>query len=279
MHKQVIPYMDLGHIAASGQCFRMNPLPSGAYQVIAGDRQVTITPEGRDTFIFDCGKDIFDSLWHPYFDIGTDYASLASLVPKEDHFLQASLAYARGLRILRQDPWETLISFILSQRKSIPAIKGCVENLCAGFGAPLPDGGFAFPAPHALALANEGALQACGLGYRTRYVQGTARMVAEGQVDLEALRLLSDGELQEQLCRFPGVGVKVAQCVMLFAYARFNAFPRDVWILRVEQNEYHGRFPEENYPGTAGILQQYMFYFGKSKEYILWKEQHGQAGI
>lgn len=279
MYEINIPDIHLQRIADSGQCFRMTA-DGNTCRVLAKDKHVLIQKVSENTYLFDCSKEEFDTFWHPYFDLGFDYQKLNSMVPKDDAFLQEAIAYSAGMCILRQDPWETLISFILSQRKSIPAIRGCVDSLCRLFGKPIPGTEFfAFPAPEALAFAGEEKLKSCGLGYRTRYVQGTARMVAEGGIDLDALHALQNDALQEQLCRFPGVGIKVAQCVMLFAYARRGAFPRDVWIQRIEQQEYNGRFPEENYPGTAGILQQYMFFFGKSKDYLTWKEQNGQAAI
>ena len=276
MHEVFIPHMHLGRIAESGQCFRMTRQEGGAFSVPAMDRHVMVHEVNDSTYAFDCSEDEFRQFWHPYFDLDTNYGLLQQSVPRDDAFLQAALQHSHGMRILRQHPWEMLISFILSQRKSIPAIRGCVDKLCARFGQPIGDSGiYSFPSPEALALADEGELNNCGLGYRTRYIKGTARMVAEGEIDLAHLGTLPDGKLQESLCLFPGVGVKVAQCVMLFGYARRSAFPRDVWIQRVEQAEYGGRFPEENYPLTAGILQQYMFFFGKSKEYIHWKEHHG----
>lgn len=273
--------MNLKTVAESGQCFRMNEQPDGSFLVQAGGRHVTVREIAPQRFAFSCTPKTYAQCWRGYFDLDSDYAPLFDRIDPADAFLQACLRHVKGLRILRQSPWETLVCFIISQRKSIPAIKGCVEGLCRAFGRPIGQTGlFAFPSPRALAAADGQALHSCALGYRAPYIQQTARMVAGGRIDLDALRAKSDGEIIEALCRLPGVGVKVANCVLLFGYHRLSAFPRDVWILRVEEAHYAGRFPEEKYPGYAGLLQQYMFCFGKSRAYLQWKEQrHGSAAF
>ena len=274
MHVEKIQGLSLLRTADSGQCFRMNRQEDGSYLLAAGNHTVAIREESPGLFSFDCPVDSYHAIWQPYLDVDTDYELFHRHIPKDDAFLQAALRHAKGLRLLRQDPWEALICFIISQRKSIPAIKGCVEKLCQRFGQPIGTTGHAaFPTPEALAGAEESELRSCALGYRAPYIAGTARMVAEGKVDLQALRLLPDQEVLAALCLLPGVGVKVANCVLLFGYARMDAFPRDVWIQRIESEQYGGRFPEERYPGCAGLIQQYMFYFGKSKEYRQWKEK------
>ena len=171
----------------------------------------------------------------------------------------------RGLRILRQDPWEMLICFIISQRKSIPAIRTAVENLCTRFGAPLAEGGFAFPTAQALAAASDEALSGCGLGYRTKYVRDAAERVCDGRLDLAALAGRPTPEVQEALMAVFGVGIKVAQCVLLFGYHRLEAMPVDVWMDRVIQLEYKGKFPP-SYKKCAGVLQQYLFCYARQQK-------------
>lgn len=258
-----IPGFDIALTADSGQCFRFEPLGGDVWQVIAGGRLLRLRDLGGGRFDFDCDGDSFDAFWRGYFDLERDYGAVARSVPADDAFLTAACRYAGGLRILRQEPFETLICFIISQRKSIPAIRRCVRALCDGFGRPLEGGLRAFPAPGALAEAGLEGLDACGLGYRSRYVLHTARLIAGGQVDLSALALLDDAALLERLMALPGVGVKVASCVMLFGYHRVDAFPRDVWIERVIDRQYGGRFPLEHYAGHAGIIQQYMFCYAR----------------
>ncbi len=264
-----IPHFDLQLNADSGQCFRMRPVSDGLYRIIVGGHVLHLKEIAPHTFEADCNPQLWSTFWAPYLDLETDYQAICALVPETDRFLSAATAYGAGLRIFQQDPWETLISFIISQRKTVPAIMHCVEALSRAFGSPLDNGLHAFPTPEQLAAQTLDSLNACGLGYRSRYIVQTARMVASGQVDLPSLADLTDEELMQSLTALPGVGVKVASCVALFGYHRLHYFPRDVWILRVEQEHYGGRFPEENYPGVAGVLQQHMFCFRRSPAYRL----------
>lgn len=203
------------------------------------------------------------SFWHDYFDLKRDYAGVKDLVKDADNYLKNAVEFAGGVRFLRQDPFETLISFIISQRKSIPSIKACVEKLSKMYGDPISGSLNAFPSPKALASAGEEALRACGLGYRVPYVKKTAQMVYNGEVSLSGIAALDDEALEEQLLRFPGVGRKVAACVMLFSYGRMDAFPVDTWISKVLCSAYPEGFPFEKYKGAAGMLQQYLFCYAR----------------
>ena len=163
-----------------------------------------------------------------------------------------------------------LVSFIISQRKNIPAIQYCIEALCSRYGESIESGGerfYAFPSAETLAALDESHFLACSLGYRAKYVLAAARMVASGTLDLSGIASCSDEALYSVLLAVPGVGEKVANCVMLFGYHRFARFPRDVWINRIEAREYGGAFPTERYPDTAGALQQYIFYYARSTTY------------
>lgn len=262
-----IPNFSLRMTAESGQCFRFDELGPGRFQLIARGRLLCIEELGDELYRFSCDEETFRDVWHDYFDLGRDYAAILRAIPEEDRFLQAAAAFARGLRILQQEPWEALICFIISQRKSIPAIKRCVRLLCERYGEPIDGSHRAFPSPEALAKASLDGLNACGLGYRSRYILGTAQRVAAGQPALHTLHALSDHELHDALCELPGVGTKVAHCAMLFGYQRMDAFPRDVWILRVLAQHYPEGFPMERYSGHAGILQQYMFCYGRSPDH------------
>lgn len=262
--------MSLANIAGSGQCFRMTRQDGGAYRVIAFGKRLEIRQTGEREFAFDCSRDEFDRVWSGYFDLRTDYSPLAGRIDPGDRFLAAALRHGDGLRILRQDPWETTVSFIISQRKSLPCIRSAVEALCRRFGDALEDrhGVYrAFPAPGRIAGLRKEDLDACSLGYRSGYVLSAARMAASGGLDFGRMAALDDGDLRRELMRIDGVGPKIADCVMLFAYARTDAFPVDVWIDRVIRTEYGGRFPLERYPGCAGILQQYAFHYARSRDY------------
>ena len=264
------PDFDLQKIADSGPCFRRRRGVYGGYTLLAHDRVLRIRQTQEGCFL-DCDPAEYDSLWRDYFDMDTDYAAIRAEADPEDAFLQRACAYGRGIRMLRQDPWEMLVSFIISQRKNIPAIQYCIEALCSRYGDLLEDseeGRFAsFPSARRLAELDEESFLACSLGYRAKYLLAAARMVASGTLNLEAIAVLPDEALFSALLAVPGVGEKVANCVMLFGYHRLSRFPRDVWINRVEEREYGGAFPLERYPDLAGALQQYVFYYARSADY------------
>ena len=263
------PDFNIRKIAESGQCFRLKPVPSGGYVLVARGRvlHLTDTPEGA---ALDCSQAEFDAVWRDYFDLATDYAEIRAQADPGDAFLKRACDYGTGIRMLRQDAWEMLVSFIISQRKSIPAIQFCIEAICSRYGEPLErEAGtaYAFPSAERLAELDEAHFLACSLGYRAKYVLAAARMVASGALDLAAIASMDDEALYAALLAVSGVGEKVANCVMLFGYHRLSRFPCDVWINRIEAQEYGGAFPLERYPETAGALQQYIFYYARSAEY------------
>ncbi|MEZ4627616.1 MAG: DNA glycosylase [Eubacteriales bacterium] len=269
------PDFNIRKIAESGQCFRLNPNQTGGYTLVALDLVLRLS-ETDEGCKLDCTQAEFETVWRDYFDLDTDYAAIREQVDPEDAFLQRACDYGRGIRILRQDPWEMLVSFIISQRKNIPAIKHCVETICARYGEPVSGAGeglFSFPSAERLAALDEGHFLACSLGYRAKYVLAAARMAAQEAPNLSAIGDLPDGALFDALLTVPGVGAKVADCVMLFGYHRLSRFPRDVWINRVEEREYGGAFPVERYPETAGALQQYVFYYARSAAYAPIREK------
>ncbi len=254
---------DLRQIADSGQCFRMRMLKDDKAAVAAGGKQLVIDDMGGGCFEFSCSAEEYRFFWHDYFDMGTDYSAFINAVDPGDGFLKKAAAFGNGIRILNQEPFETLISFIISQRKNIPAIQSSVEKLCRLCGEKINEDVYAFPEPRAIASLSEKELSGCSLGYRAPYVREAARRVASGETDLQTIRGFTDQELYNELVSFYGVGKKVANCIMLFAYHRIASFPVDVWIQRIEDEYYNGRFPVERYPGFAGVMQQYMFFYSR----------------
>ena len=194
--------------------------------------------------------------------------TLRGKLDSRDDFLQRAMEYGRGIRVLRQDEWEMLVSFIISQRKSIPAIRRAVELLSERFGERLGSDSegpvYAFPTAEALCCAGEQALQECGLGYRTRYVLHAAQQAAEGTLDLKKLASLPDEALFARLMELDGVGKKVANCVCLFGYGRVGRVPVDVWIERLIRDEFAGQDPFPQFGLEAGIVQQYLFFYKRS---------------
>lgn len=262
-----LPGFDIKKIAESGQCFRMKETAGSVYTMIAKDKRLTVEAGPKQLYTFHCTVKDFEERWRPYFDLDTDYDFFLRSVPAEDRFLSDAIRYGSGLTILRQDPWEMMISFIISQNKNIPAIRKCVENLCLAFGSKIEPNIYAFPTAEQIADGKEEDLCSCSLGYRVRYIKSAARMAADGVLDLKRLAEMPDDELLSALLSIHGVGAKVANCIMLFGFHRLGAFPKDVWINRIIENEYQGSFPEERYPGYAGVIQQYIFYYARSPEY------------
>lgn len=253
---------DLQKIADSGQCFRCQKTDFG-FRFVAAKSALAIRKIDEVTYSVSCSEEEWNAFWIPYFDLGRNYNDVRSAASPGD-FLGRAAAEGRGVRILRQDPWEMLLSFIISQRKSIPAIKKSVESLCDLYGGSyeMPGGTVRlFPEPKAIYDAREEELGSCGLGYRVPYIKDAAWKVYRGDIDLEALKALDDDSLLASLKSVKGVGDKVANCVMLFAYGRMSSVPVDTWIKKIIRDKYGGMDPFPQYGENAGIFQQYAFYY------------------
>lgn len=268
------PYLDMKKIADSGQIFRFN-VYDDEFSLVAGDKLLFIK-EDKNGYILSCNKREFNEFWLDYFDLRLDYGDFEKNIPETDIFLKDAAKYSYGIRILNQDKWEMLISFIISQRKSIPAIKSSIEKLAKVYGKKIDmkipefiknidaDTEFyTFPTPKELANADIEDLNACSLGYRSPYIEASAKAVHRKDIDLNAIDSLDDEKLLGALMSLKGVGIKVANCVALFGYHRIAAFPIDVWIKRMIDEHYYGEFPLELYKGYAGVIQQYIFYYGR----------------
>ena len=235
------PYLDMKKIADSGQIFRFN-VYDDEFSLVAGDKLLFIK-EDKNGYILSCSEKEFNEFWLDYFDLSLDYGDFEKNIPETDVFLKDAAKYSYGIRILNQDKWEMLISFIISQRKSIPAIKSSIEKLAKVYGKKIDmkipefiknidaDTEFyTFHTPKELANADIEALNACSLGYRSPYIEASAKAVYRKDIDLNAIDSLDDEELLKALMSLKGVGIKVANCVALFGYHRIAAFPIDVWI-------------------------------------------------
>lgn len=277
------PRLDLDKIAASGQCFRWTPAPLGGYLVPTAGQCAAIYRLGNEIHVLDYtlpGGTPFSpegvaarDQWGHYLGIyeppewWDDLDLWAKREP--DAYLTRAARAADGLRLLNQAPFETLISFIISQNNNIPRIKGTIEALCRRFGRrhyiPNARGNFPgaewwdFPEPET--LTDDRALQGLGLGYRDAYVANAARAVAEGRFELDKLSCLPYDAARARLKTLPGVGDKVANCICLFALGYKDAFPIDVHIRRVLEREFPNGFPFERFPGYAGFVQQLIFYY------------------
>lgn len=258
---------NLKQIADSGQCFRMNPIKENRYSLIALDRYIELEQIEEDLIDISCSKMDYESIWKDYFDIEYDYGRIIDDINEgSDEFLKEAATYGSGIRILRQDPFEMLISFIISQNKNIPSIKSCIERICETYGKHLEDKAsgrkyYTFPTPDILARSKREDLRALKLGYRDEYIIAASKAVDRGEIDLNSLKKLSHEEAVTALKTIKGIGDKVANCISLFGLHHIEAFPIDVWMKRVLSEYYQDRFDPTNYKGYAGIVQQYMFYY------------------
>ncbi len=278
-------HFDLNKITKSGQAFRFYPAGKEKYVLAAGNRAVMmeILPDGQSGFY--TSQEEFDAIWTPYFDLDMDYSRIEErILQAEDPYLLSAFHAGKGIRILRQDPWECLVSFILSQRKNTPAIKKAVDALCRAGGKKIfltaedklmedhrQDGFFlkelyAFPGPEELAGFTDADWAGLRLGYREKYLRRLAEEAASGKVDLKSLTHLSDQELKDRLLSLYGVGEKVASCVMLYGFHRLSAFPRDVWINRVLDDHYQGKLDLEKFSPYQGVVQQFLFEYARNQE-------------
>lgn len=269
MHRVRLSVADLSipQISGSGQCFRLNRIAGDRYALVAFGRYLELEQHGDETDFF-CTQEEYETVWRQYFDLENDYACYRSAVEERDIYLAHAVSFGSGIRILRQDVWETLISFIISQQNNIKRIKKCIETLCERYGEKRPVaadrcGGFYYTFPDAVALAgtSEAELRACGLGYRSRYIVETAKSVRSNEVDLEAVKKMNLRAAKYELMKLCGVGEKVADCICLFGLHHMDAFPVDTHIRKVMDEHYPAGFPYERYSGCAGVMQQYIFYY------------------
>ena len=267
---QIKDDFDLDKIARSGQCFRWHQAGEHAWRIVHTGQCLTIRALGDGRYQFSCSEEEYHTHWRSYFDLDEDYRGIrAKIKAADDPFLHAACTYGKGIRILRQDPWETMVSFIISQNKNIPAIKNCIALLCNAAGEHMKDDTgepyTAFPSPEAILGMSEEQLRACRLGYRWKYVQAAALAVAKGGLDFSVLKSAEEEETLAHLMAVPGVGVKVASCVSLFGLHHMDAFPVDVWIRKILANEYPEGYPMESYRPYNGVYQQYMFFYYRDR--------------
>ena len=254
---------DLQKIADSGQCFRVKDFGDGMFRFITGSEALYIKKLSAARYEVNCPDEAWKRVWVPYFDLERNYLLIRQAIPDSDVYMQSAARGGKGIRILRQGPWETLVTFIISQRKSIPAIKASVELLSIRFGEIINtpyETLYTFPSAAQLEKASDQDLIDCKLGYRVSYVKDAIATVLRGSLDLPGLSGLPDMDVFNALKTVRGVGDKVASCVCLFSYGRTGVAPVDTWIHKIIAREYGGVDPFPAYGEVAGILQQYAFY-------------------
>lgn len=270
---------DLDHIFDCGQCFRWEKNADGSYSGIAFGRPVRISyeKESRDLEIYGANEGDFELIWRTYLDLDRDYGQIKRSLRDKDPVIGKAIEFGQGIRILNQEKWETLLSFLISQNNNIPRIKKCIRSLAETLGEKAGDFEgktyYNLPSAEVLAAASLADLAPCRLGYRAKYLIETAKQVqAHGMEALERLGTdeVSSSEAFEALQGYCGVGPKVANCIALFAMGKFDRFPIDVWVRKV-MNQMYGIaehdmnamavFAAETFGEYGGIAQQYLFYY------------------
>ncbi len=249
--------LSLKETLLSGQCFRVKE-ENGFWTVKAGVGASFKTLVIRQEDITSIATDPF---WSNYFDLDFDYSALRASFAKISPFMEKACSYAPGIRILRQDPWEALCSFVVSQNNNIKRIMSIVERMCNFYG----EGGF--PSSACLANAKEDELRALGLGFRAPYIINTAKAVEDGQVDLEKLKVMDIDKARAMLMAVKGIGPKVADCALLFGCHRLDCFPMDVWMKRAMAEFFPG-MDKSIFGPYAGVAQQYIFHYARTSGYF-----------
>lgn len=267
------------HIFECGQCFRWDEQPDGSYTGIVKNNVINVKKVDNSIAFKSLGADNLEKLATDYFDLNRDYEEIKDTLSKIDEYLANSIKYGSGIRILNQDLWETIISFIISANNNIPRIKGIINRISQKYGNEINWEGrsyYTFPTPENLAKATVEELRGLGLGFRDVRVYETTHKILEKQVDLEKMHEEKDTQkVRDELLSLSGVGPKVADCILLFStLKRFDVFPIDVWVRRVMNELYIKnedetkvnkreieRLAKEKYGNLEGIAQQYLFYW------------------
>lgn len=268
---------DSVHIFECGQCFRWIRQDDGSYHGIVRDKAVSVMMEGSRLTIRNSSIRDFIDIWFDYFDLGRDYSAIKERLSK-DEIMREAIKYGSGIRLLRQDIWEVLISFIISANNRIPRIMKTVDMLSEMYGRKIKDGDgglYTFPDPGMLADSGLEHLQICKAGFRCRYIIKASAMVRDKSVNLSELPLMNTQKAREELIRLPGVGQKVADCVLLYSGTKYDVFPTDVWVKRVMESLYFKReasfkeihdFSSQYFGDLAGFAQQYLFYYARENK-------------
>ena len=254
--------LDIEKTFECGQCFRWNRNDKGMYTGVVGNCLAEVEVIDGKVYIT---SDAPAEMWADYFDLATDYAAVSAGFTGE--YLLKCVDYGMGIRILRQDSWEALCSFIISQCNNITRIKGIVERLCEQFGDKCEANGvsyYTFPSAERLAALEPSDLAVIRAGYRAEYIIADAKAVANGNLDLDALKTCDYREAIKTLRGIRGVGEKVANCVVLFGLYHMEAFPVDVWMKRALREHFPADFDPTSLGAYAGLAQQYIFYYARS---------------
>ena len=246
-----------------GQSFRWRKNGDGTIHGVAFGRAITIEDKGNTAMLYGTDEKEFNEIWRSYFDIDRDYEKICEKLSSDKYLATATKEYP-GIRILRQDSWEALCSFIISQNNNIPRIKGIIDRLCTNLGDDLGNGDYSFPSPEKILQAGAEGLAPLRAGFRTKYILDAAEKVARGEIDFDKINNSTTEMGAEELKKIKGVGDKVAACTLLYGFGKVDAFPIDVWVKRILAEMYPNGLPECT-KGVEGIAQQYLFHWRRQQ--------------
>ena len=256
-----IANFDLPHTLDCGQAFRWEEKENGIWKGVAFNKYLELEKLSNGTVIlYNTTEEDFKNIWTEYFDLNRNYTEIITAISGNEILKNAAL-YGNGIRVLNQEPWETLCSFIISQNNNIKRIKGIIERLCENFGEDM-GGYFSFPTAEKIASLTLDDLAVLRSGFRAKYILDAANKVANNEIDLYNLKNFTVDDARNELMKIKGVGPKVADCALLFSHRHIEAFPKDVWIKRAMEVLFGGELPKEAIP-FAGIVQQYIFFYAR----------------
>lgn len=244
-----------------GQAFRWVRQADGSWSGVVKGVFLNISRTGDTVVLKNTNKKDFENIWLNYFDFDKDYVEICSRL-KQDKLLAPTVDEYYGIRILNQDSWEALCSFVISQQNNIKRIKGIIDRLCRTYGEEVCEGYYSFPSAEVLSKLTVEDFEALGTGYRAKYLEKLSKSVASGELNLDKIKALPLDEARAELLKIFGVGIKVANCALLFGFGFYDAFPVDVWMKRVM--EFYPNGLPECFNGISGIAQQYLFHWART---------------
>ncbi|MCL2776128.1 MAG: hypothetical protein FWD71_22730 [Oscillospiraceae bacterium] len=267
-----LEHFNLSDIFDCGQCFRFNKINKAGedddFEGVAFGKYLRAFQKDNKIY-FETNLEDFNNIWRDFFDLDRDYKKIFNTLRQQDEILKKASDFCPGVRILKQEPFECLISFIFSQQNNIPRIKRIIERLCENFGEPVlykDSTYYSFPSPEKIASLTLEELDVLKSGFRAEYILDAAKKIVSGEINLKSVYNMTTKDGAEYLKQIRGVGDKIAACVMLFAYNKLDSFPIDVWIKRVLEKYYPADFsPQNGFGEYAGIANEYLYYYERKQ--------------
>ena len=247
-----------------GQAFRWKKTEDGKFTAVVKGKIITAQQENNRVVFENVEDEESKNEIESYFDLKRDYKKICEKLSGDKNFETAYKEY-EGIRILRQDSWEALCSFIISQNNNIPRIEGIIDRLCRSFGEKIDEENYSFPSYESLKGITAEELAPLRAGFRGKYIADAVEKLNNGEISLEEIEKMPIEQARDELCKIKGVGAKVAECTLLYGFGRIEAFPVDVWVKRIMAEMYPDGLPEI-FKGNEGIAQQYLFHWRRNKQ-------------